>query len=189
MNNIERIAVDEEHFAETWGVRVYDYSYLNEHVDLQDMLIAITQKRALSIEDEVKPLEEIITRRNTRLERFGIVLQKLTELQASYTGSSVAGQQVSLNGVLSMDFSVDDFWKIMAELGVNGSGMTLSLSKAECEGTVARCKNEIDAMNNAAQKDMTRLQSVVDRRDESYSTATTLMTSVSDTRSSLIRNL
>jgi hypothetical protein len=36
---------------------------------------------------------------------------------------------------------------------------------------------------------MSRLQSLVDRRDESYSTATNLMTHVSDTRSNLIRNL
>ena len=36
---------------------------------------------------------------------------------------------------------------------------------------------------------MSRLQSLVDRRDESYSTATNLMTNISDTRSNLIRNL
>jgi hypothetical protein len=36
---------------------------------------------------------------------------------------------------------------------------------------------------------MSRLQSLVDRRDESYSTATNLMTAVSDTRANLIRNL
>ena len=33
---------------------------------------------------------------------------------------------------------------------------------------------------------MSRLQSLVDRRDESYSTATNLMTSISDTRSNLM---
>jgi hypothetical protein len=47
----------------------------------------------------------------------------------------------------------------------------------------------IDGRNNKAQTDMTRLQSLVDRRDESYSTASNLMTAVSDTRSNLIRNL
>ena len=36
---------------------------------------------------------------------------------------------------------------------------------------------------------MSRLQSLVDRRDESYSTATNMMTAISDTRSNLIRNL
>ena len=50
-------------------------------------------------------------------------------------------------------------------------------------------KNKIDALNNEGQKDMTRLQSLVDRRDEAFSTASTLMNSVSDTRSNLIRNL
>ena len=52
-----------------------------------------------------------------------------------------------------------------------------------------RVKSEIDGLNNEAQTDMTRLQSLVDRRDESYSTATNLMTSISDTRSNVIRNL
>ena len=42
---------------------------------------------------------------------------------------------------------------------------------------------------NEAQTDMTRPQSLVDRRDESYSTATNLMTSISDTRSNVIRNM
>ena len=50
-------------------------------------------------------------------------------------------------------------------------------------------KNKIDALNNEGQKDMTRLQSLVDRRDEAFSTASTLMSSVSDTRGNLIRNL
>jgi hypothetical protein len=50
-------------------------------------------------------------------------------------------------------------------------------------------KSMIDSRNNKAQTDMTRLQQLVDRRDESFSTASSLMTSVSDTRGNLIRNL
>ena len=50
-------------------------------------------------------------------------------------------------------------------------------------------KSMIDSMNNESQTDMSRLQSLVDRRDESYSTATNLMTAISDCRSNLIRNL
>ena len=62
-------------------------------------------------------------------------------------------------------------------------------TKASVEGMISMLKNMIDSRNNESQTDMTRLQSLVDRRDESYSTATNLMTSVSDTRSNLIRNL
>jgi hypothetical protein len=50
-------------------------------------------------------------------------------------------------------------------------------------------KSKIDALNNSAQKDMTRLESLVNRRDEAFSTASDLMSKISDTRSNLIRNL
>ncbi len=63
------------------------------------------------------------------------------------------------------------------------------INKQTCEAALSRVKSEIDGLNNEAQADMTRLQSLVDRRDESYSTATNLMTSISDTRANVIRNM
>ena len=48
---------------------------------------------------------------------------------------------------------------------------------------------EIDYETNEMQQDMVTMQSLVDRRDESYSTATNLMTSISDTRANVIRNM
>lgn len=70
-----------------------------------------------------------------------------------------------------------------------GGGAQYSANKKTIEGMLSRVKSEIDGLNNEAQTDMTRLQSLVDRRDESYSTATNLMTSISDTRSNVIRNM
>ena len=49
--------------------------------------------------------------------------------------------------------------------------------------------DKIDALNNEGQKDMTRLQSIVDRRDEAFSTASDLMSKIGDTRSNAIRNM
>jgi hypothetical protein len=63
------------------------------------------------------------------------------------------------------------------------------MNKKTLEGMLSLVKSEIDGLNNESQTDMTRLQSLVDRRDESYSTATDLMTSISDTRSNVIRNM
>ncbi|MCQ2368507.1 MAG: hypothetical protein MJ109_05815 [Kiritimatiellae bacterium] len=188
---IGRVAVAEDRFMANWGVKVYDYSHRGVHVDLQDMLVSIAQRRALAIEDEVIPLQKIISKRNERLQKYGTVLSKLTELQTQYAGEDTSGKSVSLSGVINSSFTADDFNAIMKTVGYDGvvTGSTLSMSKAAVEGAVARIKSNIDEMNNAAQKDMTRLQAVVDRRDESFSTATTLMTSVSDTRSSTIKNL
>lgn len=188
---IGRITVAEDRFMSNWGVKVFDYTHKGAHVDLQDMLVSIAQRRALAIEDEVIPLQTIISRRNARLEKYGRVLSKLTELQVQYTGEETQGKTVSLSGITSADFTTDDFKDIMAQIGYDGSvnGSTLAMSKSAVEGAVARIKSKIDEMNNQAQKDMTRLQAVVDRRDESFSTATTLMSSVSDTRSSTIKNM
>lgn len=190
---IEEISVKEDFFRTNWGVKVYDYAYSNMAVDFQDLLIAITQDRAVSIENEVLPLQRIISRRNDRLEKYGAVLQKLTELQAKYTGEKQDGESVPINDVvMDAKFTAHDFFEIMVEIGYPcekaDSPYELALTKPQVEGAVARCKNRIDEMNNSSQRDMTRLQSLVDRRDESFSVATQLMTSVSDTRSAVIKN-
>ena len=189
---IDEISVKEDFFRTNWGVKVYDYTYSNMTVDFQDLLIAITQDRAAAIEQEVLPLQRIIKRRNDRLEKYGAVLQKLTELQAEYTGEEQSGKSVNISDVVDDAFTAHDFFGIMTDIGYpcedGNNPYKLALTKAQVEGAVARCKNQIDEMNNDSQRDMTRLQSLVDRRDESFSVATQLMTNVSDTRSSVIKN-
>ena len=190
MAGIERVAVGEERLGEMWGISAYDYRLNNQQVDLQDLLVQITQQRATAIEDEVKPLQTIINRRNARLEKYGAVLQVLTTIQAQFTEDKTEAS-AGIGSIIPPLDNEAEFWSVMHDIGydVNGSGGSITLSKSECEGYVSRCKSKVDEMNNDAQRDMTRLQSVVDRRDESYSTATSLMTAVSDSRSTLIKNL
>ena len=194
VSEISRVAVAADRFASQWGVQVYCYSYMNEHLDLQNLLVAVTQNRAAKIELEVQPLQDIITRRNTRLDHYGAVLQTLTELQAKFTGDATSGETVPIGGVLkNPGFTVDDYWAILDELGYGDDpkkGTTeIGFTKYQVEGAVTRCKNEIDKMNNDSQRDMTRLQALVDRRDESFSAATSLMTSVSETRDSTLKSM
>ena len=187
MPTIEKISVAPDRISGEWGVNAYDYNLNGVHRDLQDLLVFISQNRAAAIEDEVRPLQTIINRRNARLEKYGTVLAKLTELQGLYSDKDTGGKTVGIGNTIS----AEDFEKIMTEIGYGGfvTGSSLEMAKSSCDGAVSRVKSAVDEMNNAAQKDMTRLQSVVDRRDEAYSTATTMMTAVSDTRSSLIKNL
>ena len=183
----ERIEVAPDRIGGEWGVNAYDYKLNGVRTDLQDMLVAISQNRATAIEAEVQPLQTIINRRNERLEKYGTVLAKLTELQGMFTDEDNGNRTVGIGNTISSA----DFEAIMAECGYGGflSGSSLTMNKASCDGAVSRVKSAVDEMNNTAQKDMTRLQSIVDRRDEAYTTETTLMTAVSDTRSSLIKNL
>ena len=77
----------------------------------------------------------------------------------------------------------------MKILTKDGKTLQSNATKEDIEFFIQMVKSKIDSLNNASQTDMSRIQSLVDRRDESFSTATNLMTSISDTRSNLIRNL
>ena len=193
-----------------WGVKAGDYSVtLNSKTDVmdfQDLLVKFSKNRAVAVEGEVEPLTERIQQRNKRLEQLGEVLSELTKIQTEFesddTGdrdmhswmSNKTGAVLESLGYYPSYYAKEsdrpkdneeraDFYKV----GWNGDNQ-YSANKKTIEGMLSRVKSEIDALNNEAQTDMTRLQSLVDRRDESYSTATNLMTSVSDTRSNVIRN-
>jgi len=180
--NIERNAVE---LSQTWGATFNDYAIEDgagktSKVDFQDLMVSISQYRAVAVEDEVTPLTSRIRQRNADLDELGQALADLTKQQAAFKsdaeGSSQSGTSVSQK-------TADTIKKFF------GYTMTLNEFKQWNEFYLQLVKSKIDALNNAAQGDMTRLQGLVDRRDESYSTATNLMSAISDSRSNLIRNL
>ena len=194
-----------------WGVKAGDYNVtLNSKTDMmdfQDLMVKFSKNRAVAVEGEVEPLTVRINQRNKRLEELSEVLAELTKIQAEFdsddTGSrdmhswmsNATGKALESLGYSPAYYANEkdrpkdneeraDFYK---------AGWVTencySANKKTIEGMLSRVKSEIDGLNNEAQTDMTRLQSLVDRRDESYSTATNLMTSISDTRSNVIRNM
>ena len=194
-----------------WGVKAGDYNVtLNSKTDLmdfQDLMVKFSKNRAVAVEGEVEPLTVRIQQRNKRLEELSEALAELTKIQAEFESDDTGAQDMSswmsnkTGEVLESlgytpkyyatkddrpkdDEERADFYKA----GWAGEN-SYSANKKTIEGMLSRVKSEIDGLNNEAQTDMTRLQSLVDRRDESYSTATNLMTSISDTRSNVIRNM
>ncbi len=176
--------IDNVHVAQNltslWGVKAYEYKIDGAQVDFQDLMIKISEKRAVTVEGEVTPLTTRIRTRNKDLEILGKSLSELSAAQATLK-SDAGGNDKS-----SYTFS-DDVKARVKEL--TGYNLDNNETKKWLEYFVQRVKSKIDGLNNESQTDMSRLQSLVDRRDESYSTATNLMTAVSDTRSNLIRNL
>ena len=167
--------------SQNWGVQFGDYVYDGGMFDLQDLAVVVTERRATAVEGEVAPLATRIQNRNKTLEDLGNVLADLTKLQSQFPsdakGSDRKGSlQQSSFVILQQVFGTLDF-------------SLLNMTKYEVEEWLQKVKSKIDALNNEGQKDMTRLQSLVDRRDEAFSTASTLMNSISDTRGNLIRNL
>ena len=173
--------------SQNWGVSFSDYKVGGKQVDFQDLMVAIAQNRAVTVEGEVAPLSTRIKNRNRYLEDLGQALSEATNKQAGFAsddkGDKVMSGWFSAAATATMrKAGCGDFFK-------NTNGNQADATKAGVEGIIQKLKSVIDGQNNQAQTDMTRLQSLVDRRDESYSTATNLMTAISDTRSNLIRNL
>ena len=169
--------------SQDWGVSFSDYKINGKHVDFQDLMIAISEKRAVTVEGEVVPLTTRIKQRNQDLDDLGEALADLTAQQATYA-SDAEGSTKSSHAL--SDKTRDTCGRL---LGWWIDYTDRYLWKSYTEMFIQKCKSKIDGLNNRAQTDMTRLQQLVDRRDESFSTASSLMTSVSDTRGNLIRNL
>jgi predicted nucleic acid-binding Zn-ribbon protein len=209
MGSIEMVEVG--NIQDRWGVKAGDYdvtlSGATNRMDFQDLLVQFSKFRAVAVEGEVEPLSVRMQQRNDRLDELSEALAELTKVQAEFesddTGardahswiSNETGKVLESLGYTPTYYATDDdrpsdneeradFYKA----GWRSSSQ-YSMNKKTLEGMLSRVKSEIDGLNNEAQTDMTRLQSLVDRRDESYSTATNLMTSISDTRSNVIRNL
>ena len=167
--------------SQSWGVQFGDFYLDGKHTDFQDLMVAISQNRATTVEGEVKPLSTKITNRNKTLEDLGNVLADLTKLQAQFDNDSKGDSRKGSLQPSSKAILISVFGSLNWD--------NLQMKKSEVEEWLQKVKSKIDALNNAAQKDMTRLESLVNRRDEAFSTASDLMSEISDTRASLIRNL
>ena len=179
MSTITEVKVA-ENLTALWGIDAYEYKVSGNQVDFQDLMIAVSEKRAVTVEGEVVPLTTRIRARNADLELLGKALSELTAAQATLK-SDAGGNDHS-----SYTFSSDVKARVK---DLTGNNLDDNETKKWLEYFIQMVKTKIDGLNNESQTDMSRLQSLVDRRDESYSTATNLMTSISDTRSNLIRNL
>lgn len=167
--------------SQSWGASFGDYRRDGNGIDFQDIMVAISERRATAVEGEVKPLATRISNRNAKLENLGNVLADLTKLQAQFDSDADGDDR---KGTLQEE-SYRILQEVFGTLDFNNRKMT----KYEVEEWLQKVKSKIDALNNEAQKDTTRLESLVDRRDEAYSTASDLMSEIGDTRSNLIRNL
>lgn len=178
---MSEISTDNIKLSNDWGVTFGDYVYNDKKFDFQDLTVAVSMRRATAVEGEVQPISTRIQERNKTLEELGDALSDLTKLQAQFDSEAEGDdRQGSLQGS-----SYDTLVKVFGSVDFDN----LQMTKYEVEEWLQKVKSKIDGLNNDSQLDMTRLESLVDRRDEAYSTASDLMSEISDTRSSLVRNL
>ena len=191
------IASEKVDLSMNWGLSALDYVYTDYdratarfnklNVDFQTLMICVGARRAAVVENEIRPMSTRMRTRNNYLSDLSGILAALTTVQSGFSGDDSGSKEAEVT-LTDAQYAIFN--------AINGaSGMVYKKSgkyyttKAKCEGAVQSVKGEMDKENNASQTDMTRLQSLVDSRDDSYSTTTNIMSAISDTRSNLIGNL
>ena len=189
MSEISMTPVTNDHLG-IWGARVVEYTYGGKTVDFQDLMVKITERRAASVESEITPLSKRMDARNKRLSELGKALADIAGLQSSFKSDDDGGKW-STDYSKSPDSTTRSVLASIGQSSLYGydSSKGYYMTKANCEKASQLLKTQIDLLNNASSEDMTRLQGIVDRRDQSYSTATTLMQAIGDTRSALVKNM
>ena len=161
-------------------------SSLTTPVEFSTMLLAVTLRRANAVEGEVAPVATSVTDRNSQLDELGKALSAASNIQAQTQKESPAVNVTdSTNGKLVNDAL------LKYQLAKAGDGVVndYTYTPGEAAQAVQLLKSKIDNLNNEAQADMSRLQSLVDKRDEAYNLGSDLMSSISDSRSAAIRNI
>ena len=190
---VKRVEVTNDSLAQ-WGVSFYDYKISIDgkmtKVDLQDLLVAINAQRAKAVEKEVAPMSTKITNRNTRLTGLGTALSSLSERSSKFSTDEQSKSDKTYSVTIDETTA-----KLLNELAKNAgkstsfTAGTLTMNYANAEYYTQLVKTAIDTLNNESSADTTRLQSLISRRDESFTAASTVMNAISDTRSSLIKGI
>ena len=189
---ISAVSVDSDNLK-AWGVDVKDYEMdivvdgvsTKKRIDFQDLLINISEQRAATVEEQIEPMSVRMSTRNRKLDNLGAALAIIADIQAKYTDASDTGEKES---TITLTAEAKAGLELVGYTG-GKVGDKLKINKSTAEYYQQMLKTELDSLNNASSKDMTRLQSLVDKRDESFSTATSLMQAVADTRANTIKNM
>lgn len=199
MKKIEGISVSDR-LDGLWNIQVKDWIYGEELVDLQDLLVRITTGRAHVIESEIQPQSVRMRTRNTKLEYLGDLLGKFSAIQSKFDPDVKDGKesfspdlkypankyadrtsdQIAMTIIGKYDLSLE---------GETKNDNKTSFTRSQTEEIIQLIKTKMDKYNNESQSDMTRLQGLVDRRDTAFTTASQLLSGVSDTRTNLIKAL
>ena len=186
---VESKVIEGMRVGELWNIKPMEYSVsgIEGTLDFQDLMVQVSEQRATAVEKEVAPLATRIKARNKRLEVAGTALSALSKLtfDTSKDANPTSGNTTSFSKE-EYDLLKDiDCWPFA---DANYS-VERTWSKDKCDYAKRMVQTEIDKLNNESQLDMNRMQSLVDHRDQSFNTATTMMQHISETRGTTIKGM
>jgi len=212
VQNIASVEV-KGHFNE-WGIKANEYNFSIgtssfSTLDYPTLVTKVNLKRAGAQEQEIVSLSTKMRNRNKAISELGSLLADLGALAKKYKNDKGSEEQslgfspealeglklISTSWKNIYDGEGDDKKYKGIEITINKytknfySGSDTSVFNYDYEFLNQRTKSLVDQLNNETQNDMNRLQSIVTKRDESYSTATSLLKNSRDTIGTVIKNI
>lgn len=193
-HEITAIEVKGTGFNERWNISMLEYEMLVDgkrtKVDFQDLMVNVAENQALAIEQEVQPEATRIQKRTNRLKIVGDAMAELSAFKFDTKDNSNPSASAKIT---------KQTWDMLTELSgsawgtweswYNVNGQSVSRTKAQVDSGNQYLKSESDKLNNDQQLAMSRLESLVQGRDQNFNMASTLMQHVSEARGSTIKSM
>ena len=193
-----------DYFQGKWGVTPAEYMFAaagTSQVDFQDLMVSVTERQALAIEKEVKPETVRVQKRTKRLKVCGDGMSELTKFKFKTESDEpnppsedecwISVATVNLVNELAGRKLIDQTAQKDKKDTQNPRDVVgdekVRLRKDVVDSANQYIRTESDRLNNVQQLAMSRLETLVQGRDQNFSTAATLMNHVSETRGSTIR--
>lgn len=175
-----------------YGIQQKDYTVEGlPHCDYVKAASTAMLKESTAIEAEATAYAAVLKARQKKLDELGWSLSVLVK--------AISSMEVGSQGSDDLSSSDDDLWK--AQVIVNryyrdqNKDMILPLSsdskvrRDDATKLQAALQYEIDFETNEMQQDMVTMQSLVSKRDNAFSTASSLIQKINSTATSIIGNI
>lgn len=139
-----------------------------------------TLRRALSVEEGLAAYEQLLRKRQTKLDDLGKALAYIAETVASFEKDDKTTTERQVNGEVAT---------ICARYGITVENVTIdtNMSRGDCQKVQQAIRFALDMENNNCQQDLTTMQGYLNKRDDAFNLASKLAKRAMGTISNEIR--
>ncbi|MBQ9694191.1 MAG: hypothetical protein IJV69_05480 [Kiritimatiellae bacterium] len=173
------------------AITANDYTLATgETIDYQTLTLHIAKTRAHALEKEITPLAKKMEARNDELALLGYTLATLTEASEQFDSDAEGSDTTSFTlDEKAYCYLLDHHLMTGVDFSYDVKTSVATATKSVISGVSEAIKTRIDRLNTSAQMDMTRLESLVARRDEAFEAASDFLKSVSGSRDTVLQEM
>ena len=175
-------------------------------LDLESALMAVQSNRANLLEAQLKDQIAGVQAKNDQISRLNQALGALNKMAAMFPSDAKADAKLdTVKGFADNNYkelwSTNDALKSAGLAPFNTTNAHTSggvaypgglggvTTKGQLDGQIQQVKSQIDSMSNSQQMDMLRLQSLSNKRNESFEIMTNFIKKMQDSRSAILGNM